>query len=87
MATKLESEGYKVIIYTNKDGYERFFKGNLEKYPLWLCSFTPISEDIQWTFWQYSHRGMIEGVNRMTDLNVFAGSRSDWDSIFSACRQ
>lgn len=82
MASKLRKEGYDVMIYTNKDGYNRFVKGRLEDYPLWLCSFTPIDDDVKWTIWQYSHRGMIDGVERMTDLNVFGGSVEMWDSLF-----
>lgn len=87
MATKLRKEGLEVIIYTNKDGYNRFVKGRLEDFPLWLCSFTPIDKDIPWTIWQYSHRGMIDGVDRMIDLNVYGGTREMWDSLFVASPQ
>lgn len=82
MASKLEQEGWKVMIYTNKDGYKRFVDGRLNHYPLWLCSFTPIDSVVGWNFWQYSHRGIIDGVDRMVDMNVFGGSRAEWDSIF-----
>lgn len=82
MASKLRKEGLDVIIYTNKDGYNRFVKGRLDEFPLWLCSFTPIDDGVDWTIWQYSHRGMIDGVDRMTDLNVYGGSREEWDSLF-----
>lgn len=81
MARVLRSNGYNVMIYTNKDGYSRFVRGRLEDIPLWLCSFSDIDKDVNWNFWQYSHRGIIRGVDRMVDLNVFGGTRAEWDSF------
>lgn len=82
MAEVLESEGYEVMLYTNKDGYNRFIKNYLNDYPLWLCSFRPIDGNIQWSMWQYTHRGIIKGIERLTDLNVWKGSRAIWDSLY-----
>lgn len=81
MKSTLETYGYKVIIYTNKDGYRQFVKNHLEDIPLWLCSFNNIDEDVKWSFWQYSHRGIIKGVERLVDLNVFNGTKQEWDSL------
>ena len=64
--------GYEVIIYTNKDGYERFVKGNFDDMPLWISSFTTPSPDIDWDVWQYSHSGTVAGVPGSVDLNVMA---------------
>ncbi len=85
MASKLKSEGWTVILYTNKDGYDRFIHRRLERYPLWLCSFnTPPDGKYHHTIWQFSHRGIIDGVDRLTDLNVFTGDSATWDSLFVA---
>lgn len=78
MADTLRSRGYEVMIYTNKDGYERFYTKGLEDYPLWICSFTGIDSNVRWKLWQYSHRGLIKGLDRLVDLNVFNGTRDDW---------
>lgn len=78
MAETLQRNGYRVIIYTNKEGLQRFYANALEAYPLWLCSFTDINPDIDWHFWQYSHRGLIKGLERQLDMNVFNGTRDDW---------
>ncbi len=78
MADVLAKEGQEVVIYTNKDGYSRFYRNRLEKYPLWLCSFTDIEEKYDWLFWQYSHRGRLEGVDRLVDMNLFNGNDSVW---------
>ncbi len=74
----LERVGVPVMLYTNKDGYDRFIEGRFEQYPIWLCSFSRIKKDVTWTFWQYTHRGYAEGVKGRVDMNVFNGSREDW---------
>lgn len=69
----LNDNGYQPVIYTNKDGYNRFVRGHLDRYPIWICSFTdpPLDNNkTQWHIWQYSHRGSIEGVSGFVDLNT-----------------
>lgn len=68
----VESAGYPVMLYTNKDGYQRFIKGNFDDYPLWICSFTDLPVDCLWMMWQYSHRGRVDGIDGNVDLDVFA---------------
>ena len=86
MADTLLAHGYEVMLYTNKDGYNRYIRGQLEEYPLWLCSFSNLEEAPHASFWQYSHRGIIRGVDRLVDMNVFCGTRAMWDSIHSRSR-
>lgn len=77
MLQTLERLGHRPILYTNKDGYYRFVRGNFDSYPLWICSFTdpPLeSARTSWTFWQYSHRGRLDGVEGHVDLDVFSGT-------------
>ena len=87
MADVLAIEGLEVVIYTNKDGYSRFYRNRLEKYPLWLCSFTDIGEKYDWLFWQYSHRGRLEGVDRLVDMNLFNGNDSVWHKYTATVRR
>lgn len=77
MVDELSANDYKVMIYTNKDGYEKFVKGNFDDYPLWICSFTPPSY-VEWTIWQYSHSGNVDGVDGNVDLNIFYGNGLQW---------
>lgn len=72
MLALLRAEGIIPMIYTNKDGYQRFVKGNLEDYPLWICSFTdpPLGGGAHWDMWQYSHRGTAAGIDGMVDFNT-----------------
>lgn len=68
-----------VMIYTNKDGYDKFIKDNFEDYPLWLCTFAEPSDSIDWHIWQYSHWGEVEGIDGDVDLNTFYGNEEDWN--------
>lgn len=70
MVGHLERYGREVILYTNKDGYDRIVKGNFDSYPLWLCSFSEIDPQTDWLMWQYSHRGHVDGISGSVDLNT-----------------
>lgn len=83
MADHLESRGYRVMLYTNKKGHARFIKGQLETYPLWLCSLGSLPDDIDCDIWQATHHGRIKGVAHDVDINVFTSSRFDWDTFAS----
>ena len=53
-------------------------------YPLWLAQYPNVYVEgsqpslprgwFQWTFWQYSQRGRVNGINAKVDLDVFNGS-------------
>jgi lysozyme len=56
-------------------------------YPLWLAQYpnqyTPGMQPtlprgwFKWTFWQYSEKGRVNGINANVDLNLFNGSLED----------
>ena len=80
MAKALESQGYKVMFYTNKRGQLNWIRHELKQYPLWLCSLTDLGGNSrECAMWQYSHTGHIPGVKGSVDLNVFCGSREQWN--------
>ncbi len=81
---ELESAGVPVMLYSNRDGYDEFIRGRLERYPVWFCTFGEIDADIRWCFWQYSHRGHVEGIDGRVDLDVFNGSRAEWEKWCAA---
>lgn len=53
-------------------------------YPLWLAQYpyqyTPGMQPVlprgwfKWTFWQYSDKGVVNGINAAVDMNVFNGT-------------
>lgn len=56
-------------------------------YPLWLAQYPNVYVEgsqpylprgwYKWTFWQYSEKGKVNGINANVDLNVFNGSLED----------
>lgn len=72
-------KGYRVIFYTNRAGYEDYLMENYPGFPLWIAHFSSTPFDADWTFWQFDHHGKVKGIPTDVDLNVFVGSRKDWD--------
>jgi GH25 family lysozyme M1 (1,4-beta-N-acetylmuramidase) len=58
-----------------------------KEYPLWLAQYPNVYVEgsqpylprgwYKWTFWQYSEKGKVNGINANVDLNVFNGSLED----------
>lgn len=68
--------GVKPIIYTSVDFYERNLKGIFDDYPLWIAHYLQkqkprIKRD--WSFWQYSEKGRVNGITSSVDFNAFNG--------------
>lgn len=84
MVAELRAAGYKVLIYTNKNGYWRFvhkhFDNSLRDAPeVWICSFSdPPLPKREWRLWQHSHKARVAGVKGDVDMNTFNGSRQQW---------
>lgn len=84
----LSQHGYQVMIYTNMDGYNKYYKDMLADHDLWLCSFTgPDLLTMTRRFQQFSHEGDVKGVKGDVDLNIYCGSRRDWDRYLSQVKQ
>lgn len=82
MVEYLNLLGYRVTLYTNRSGYEKFLMDTFPGYPLWICSFAEHPIDADWTFWQYDHHGKIKGITGDVDLNAYNGSREEWNEKF-----
>lgn len=66
----------KPIIYTYLDFYDKYLKGYFDNYPLWVAHYLQphqprINRD--WTFWQHSEQGHVNGIIPKVDFNVFNG--------------
>ena len=78
MVEYLNLRGYRVTCYTNREGYFDYILPSVPGTTLWICSFSRIPFDGEWTFWQYDHHGHVPGIPHDVDLNAFCGSRADW---------
>lgn len=74
--------GKRPIIYTPVDFHRENLDGHFNGYQFWLRSVAAHPQDIYpdhpWTFWQYTGTGMMNGIKGDTDINAFAGSKSQW---------
>ncbi len=86
MIDHLERHGYRVMLYTNKNGFARFIQGRLEGYPLWLCSLAVEPDQERWSFWQATHNGRVRGIKGPVDINAFRGTREDWELFASGSK-
>ena len=64
----------KPIIYTNLEGYKDYIEGHFDDYEIWICRICTEPNNSHWTFWQYSHKGRIDGIEGKVDLNTFNGN-------------
>lgn len=47
-------------------------------YPFWVINIKTKPNVVGWTFWQYSYKGSVAGVDGNIDLDRFQGSRYDF---------
>lgn len=80
----LNMKNYEVILYSNTQGFYDYISQNFRDMPLWICSFSSIPAEADWTFWQYYHRGRVKGINGDVDLNAFYGSRKEWHDFLKS---
>ncbi len=82
--------GTRPVIYTTPDFYEDNIAGHFRGETFWLRTVKAHPRVAypgrNWVFWQYTGTGVVPGVPGDTDINVFAGSKSDWQEWISANR-
>lgn len=84
-----EHYGQKPIIYATESSYELYLSGAYKEYDIWFRDVIKppsISDGREWTFWQYSNRGRLKGYvgrEKFIDLNVFYGSKEDFEDYLS----
>lgn len=77
----------KPIIYATGKSYDMFISGKYNDYNIWIrniLSYPSLSDNKQWTFWQYTDRSVLDGYSgdeKFIDMNVFNGSKEDFNSL------
>ncbi|WP_310556189.1 glycoside hydrolase family 25 protein [Flavobacterium sp.] len=71
--------GVKPIIYSSESYYNDFLKNDFEDYPFWIANYTAFYHDIDsdWSLWQITENGKIEGIRGCVDVNVYNGTTKD----------
>ena len=79
--------GKKPIIYTTVDFFDRNGLSQIKGYSFWLRSVAGHPQEKYgthpWTFWQYTGTGRVPGIKGDADINVFYGSRDEWQKYVS----
>lgn len=78
MVDYLKARGLHVMVYSNRNGYNRFLRSEFGDCALWICSLREGEPEHRWDFWQFSHNGSLKGVEGNVDLNVFNGDSIRW---------
>jgi lysozyme len=86
MADYLYLSGYRVTFYSNRAGYYEYLRESVPGASLWICSFQPTPIEAEWTFWQFNHHGRVAGIRGDVDIDVFCGSRSDWQNYLDGAQ-
>ena len=79
--------GLKPIIYATERSYSLYLSGGYQEYDIWIrdvYSRPELSDGRKWTFWQYTNRAHLDGYKgkeRFIDMNVFHGSKEEFDAF------
>lgn len=78
-----ERFGVHPVIYTNKDCYKLYIKGNFADNIIWMCDLhNEPSKDLKnWRIWQFSHKGELPGVDGHVDLNYYRYSYEEFKEL------
>ncbi len=77
--------GMKPILYSTEEAYDLYLAGHYGDYDIWFRDVIrnpSLSDGRQWTFWQYTNRGRLEGYvgpETYIDLNVFCGTLEEFE--------
>lgn len=69
---KIKEAGYQPMIYSNMvwEAFEYDMEA-LAEYPIWYADYEPVPQTpYYFSFWQYSEKGHVDGIEGNVDLNV-----------------
>ena len=76
--------GKKPIIYTGYNFYRKYLEGHFTEYPLWIAHYNGYenaSLNREWLFWQHTDKGVLAGIPKEVDFNVFRGEMKQLDDL------
>lgn len=72
------------VLYITNESYRAFVEGEDLGYFIWIRDIRKkprLGQGHEWTFWQFTHKGRLHGVDGFVDLNVFNGTREYFKEV------
>ena len=71
--------GVKPIIYSGESYYNDFLKEEFSEYPFWVANYSAFYTgiDANWSIWQVSESGKVNGIKDRVDVNIYNGTTDD----------
>lgn len=82
--TMEKAYGVRPIIYTYVSFYEKYLSGRFDDYPMWVAHYFRAERPRirrNWTFWQHSDKGKVNGIISPVDFNVFNGDSAAFRAL------
>ncbi len=75
--------GVKPIVYTGRTFYNKYLKGYIDEYSLWISGFSGKHKlkGIDWQFHQFTDKVRVKGIKTYVDGNDFNGNLNELKSI------
>ena len=72
----IENAGYKPVIYASlnllRDKFDKYSIDIISGYYIWLAEYKDVPEyPYHFKMWQYTNEGVIDGISKHTDINIF----------------
>jgi lysozyme len=73
------------MLYVTNEFYNAYLQSEFTDYSIWISDFYRLPNFDRakrpWLFWQYSERGRMAGIDTLVDLNVFRGTRAQFQQL------
>lgn len=78
---KIKEYGYTPIIYSpSRELYFKYDLSRLSEYDIWYCEYSDVPTFYyEFSMWQYSCTGRVDGIDSEVDLNVCFTNVADYD--------
>ncbi len=74
-------EHYKVkpILYSGEHYYTNHLRKWFPDHVLWIANYNFFVEEIkpEWHFWQFTEKGVVNGIDGKVDLNIYNGNKTE----------
>lgn len=79
--------GVRPLIYTYSQFFRRYLQKQFADYPLFLAHYSPTGPQLigktRFLLWQHSSQGIVDGISKSVDLDVFANDYGLKDILYN----